>query len=56
VLAVLPHLLVRTTPLPWASLTGTLAAVLALGLAAGGLAVRAALRAPLLVCLREEHP
>ena len=54
VLAVLPQLLVRTTSLPWASLAGTLLAVLALGLAAGGLAVRAVLRAPLLLSLRQE--
>ncbi len=54
-LAVLPQLLVRTTSLPWVSLAGTLLAVLALGLAAGGLAVRAALRAPLLRSLREEN-
>jgi ABC-type lipoprotein release transport system permease subunit len=53
-LAVLPQLLVRTTSLPWASLAGTLLAVLVLGLAAGGLAVRAVLRAPLLPSLRQE--
>jgi ABC-type lipoprotein release transport system permease subunit len=53
-LAVLPQLLVRTTSLPWTSLAGTLLAVLALGLAAGGLAVRAVLRAPLLLSLRQE--
>jgi putative ABC transport system permease protein len=54
-LAVLPHLLGRVTPLPWSLLAGTLVAVLVLGLAAGGLAVRAMLRAPLLVSLREEN-
>ena len=54
-LAVLPHLLARAAPLPWASLCGTLAAVLVLGLAAGGLGVRAVLRAPLLLSLREEN-
>ncbi len=54
-LAVLPQLLVRVTSLPWASLAGTLLAVLALGLAAGGLAVRAVLRAPLLLSLRQEN-
>ena len=54
-LAVLPHLLARAAPLPWASLAGTLAAVLVLGLAAGGLGVRAVLRAPLLLSLREEN-
>jgi len=53
-LAVLPQLLVRTTSLPWASLAGTLLAVLVLGLATGGLAVRAVLRAPLLLSLRQE--
>jgi hypothetical protein len=35
-------------------LAGTLSAVLLLGLAAGLLAVRSALRAPLLAALREE--
>ncbi len=55
-LAVLPQMLVRATSLPWASLAGTLAAVLLLGLAAGALAVRAALCAPLLAALREENP
>ena len=54
-LAVLPHLLARAASLPWASLAGTLAAVLVLGLAAGGLGVRAVLRAPLLLSLREEN-
>ena len=43
------------TSLPWASLAGTLLAVLSLGLAAGGLAVRAVLRAPLLLSLRQEN-
>jgi hypothetical protein len=53
---VLPHLLVRATSLPWASLTGTLAAVLIVGLSVGLLAVRAAIAAPLLAALREENP
>jgi putative ABC transport system permease protein len=57
VLAVLPQLLARgTSSLPWATLGGTLAVVVVVGLAVGGLAVRAALRAPLLVTLREELP
>ena len=55
-LAVLPHLLGRGASIPWASLALTLAAVLVVGLAAGGLAVRAVLRAPLLTALREELP
>ncbi len=55
VLAVLPHLLHRGVPVPWASLAATLAAVLLVGLAAGGLAVRAVVRAPLLAALREER-
>jgi ABC-type lipoprotein release transport system permease subunit len=54
-LAVLPQLTTRAASLPWASLSGTLLAVLALGLAAGGLAVRAVLRAPLLLSLRQEN-
>ena len=53
-LAVLPHVLGRGASIPWASLSLTLAAVLAVGLAAGGLAVRSVLRAPLLPALREE--
>jgi hypothetical protein len=54
-LAVLPQLMIRGTSLPWASLAGTLLAVLSLGLAAGSLAVRAVLRAPLLLSLRQEN-
>ena len=54
-LAVLPQLVARTAAFPLMSLTGTLLAVLILGLAAGGLAVRAVLRAPLLMSLREER-
>ena len=54
-LAVLPQLLQRGTPLPWALLAGTLSAVLVLGLAAGGFGARAVLRAPLLPSLREEN-
>jgi putative ABC transport system permease protein len=52
--AVLPHLLSRAALLPYASLGGTLAAVFVVGLAAGGLAARAAVRAPLLAALRAE--
>jgi predicted lysophospholipase L1 biosynthesis ABC-type transport system permease subunit len=52
--AVLPHFLSGDASIPWASLAGTLAAVLLVGLAAGGLAVRAAVAAPLLEALREE--
>ena len=54
-LAVLPHLLHRGAAVPWASLAGTLIAVLIVGLAAGALAVRAVVRAPLLAALREER-
>jgi hypothetical protein len=54
-LAVLPHLLERGVPLPWTSLAGILASVFVLGLAAGGLAAQAVLRAPLLLSLREER-
>ena len=54
-LAVLPHLLERGASLPWTLLVGTLAVVFILGLAAGGVAVRAVLRAPLLLTLREER-
>ena len=54
-LAVLPHLLVRAASLPWASLAGTLAAVLIVGLAVGLFAVRAAVNTPLLAALREEN-
>ena len=42
-------LTLSAAPLPWALLAGILGAVLVLGLAAGGLAVRVVLRAPLLV-------
>ena len=55
VLAVLPHLLHRAAAAPWASLAVTLLAVLLVGLAAGALAVRAVVRAPLLAALREER-
>jgi len=52
-LAIGPHLLDRGVSVPWASLAVTLAAVLIVGLAAGALAVRAVVRAPLLAALRE---
>jgi ABC-type antimicrobial peptide transport system permease subunit len=54
-LAVLPHLLHRGAAAPWASLAVTLLAVLLVGLAAGAMAVRAVVRAPLLAALREER-
>ncbi|MFZ1935792.1 MAG: FtsX-like permease family protein [Thermoguttaceae bacterium] len=54
-LAVLPHLLHRGAAVPWLSLAATLLAVLIVGLAAGFVAVRAVLRAPLLAALREER-
>jgi putative ABC transport system permease protein len=53
-IAVLPHVLNRGAGVPWTALAYTLAAVLVVGLAAGLLAVRAVLRAPLLAALREE--
>jgi len=52
--AVLPHLLSGDASIPFASLAGTLAIILLVGLAAGGLAVRAAVAAPLVEALREE--
>ena len=52
--AVLPHWLGGGAGVPWLSLAATLAVVLLVGLAAGGLAVRATLRAELLPALREE--
>ncbi len=53
--AVLPHLASRTAAVPFAALAGTLAVVLITGLAAGALAVRAAVRTPLLPALRQER-
>lgn len=50
--AVWPHLLTGGASLPWASLAITLGLVLAVGLGAGLMAVRAALAAPLLPALR----
>jgi len=52
VVAILPHLVAGGAHLPWASITVTLALVLVVGLAAGMLAVAAALRAPVLAALR----
>jgi len=52
--AVLPHWLGGGAAAPWLSLAATLGVVLLVGLAASGLAVRAALRAELIPALREE--
>jgi putative ABC transport system permease protein len=52
--AVLPHLMRRDAAIPWLSLTGTLALILAVGLSAGLVAAGKILRAPLLTALREE--
>ena len=52
--AVLPHLVSGGASIPWTSLGGTLALVLAVGLLAGLTAVRAVLVAPLLTALRGE--
>ncbi len=52
--AVLPHWLLHRAETPWQTLGILLLAILATGLAAGWLAVRAALRAPLLSALRGE--
>jgi ABC-type antimicrobial peptide transport system permease subunit len=52
--AILPNLLRGEATIPWLSLAGTLALVLAVGLLAGLSAVRATLRAPLLEALRGE--
>jgi putative ABC transport system permease protein len=54
-IAVLPHLLLGRAAIPWASLAGTLALVVAVGLLAGLAAVRVTLTAPLLATLREER-
>jgi len=50
--AVFPHLLSGGAGLPWLALVGLLAAVLAVGLASGSAAVRAALRRPPLESLQ----
>ena len=52
--AVLPHLFGGGASIPWGSLAGTLALVLAVGVTAGLAAVRAVLRTPLLAALRQE--
>ncbi len=52
--AILPQLLSGHATTPWLSLAGTLGIVLAFGLTAGLLAVRATLRAPLVPALRDE--
>ena len=52
--AVIPHLVLGGASVPIAWLAILLAVVLGVGLAVGGLAVRAVLRAPLLSALREE--
>jgi len=54
-IAVLPHLLTQQAHVPWLPLTGTLVLVFAVGLIASGLAVRAAVRVPLLATLRRER-
>jgi hypothetical protein len=53
-IAILPQLVGGSASTPWLSLAATLIAVLAVGLTAGLLAVRATLRAPLIPALREE--
>ena len=52
--AVLPHWLSGGAAVPWLSLAATLLFVLAVGMLAGQLAVRATVRAPILESLREE--
>ncbi len=53
-LAVAPHVLTGEGAVPWARLAFLLGVVLAVGLAAGGAAVRSTLRAPLVPALRRE--
>jgi ABC-type antimicrobial peptide transport system permease subunit len=53
-LAVAPHVLLGEGAVPWARLAGLLGLVLAVGLAAGSLAVRSTLRAELVPALRRE--
>jgi putative ABC transport system permease protein len=50
--ALLPQLQPREASVPWTALTGLLAAIAVVGLAAGWLATRTALRAPILPALR----
>jgi ABC-type antimicrobial peptide transport system permease subunit len=53
-LAVAPHLLSGQADPPWFSLSATLLLILAVGLAAGALAVTASVRSPLISGLRRE--
>ena len=50
--AVLPHWMLQQAEVPWKSLGVLLSAIVLAGFVAGGLAVRAAVRAPLLPALR----
>jgi len=50
--AVLPHWILQSADPPWATLALLLPVIIAAGLAAGWLAVRSALAAPLLPALR----
>ncbi len=52
--AVAPHVLTGEGAVPWGRLSGLLGLVLAVGFAAGGLAVRSTVRAPLVPALRKE--
>lgn len=52
--AVLPHWWSGSAQAPWLSLTGTILAIFGVGLAAGSIAVRAALQAPLVTTLRNQ--
>jgi putative ABC transport system permease protein len=51
-IVVLPHWIVGDATAPWQSLLYTLLAILLFGIFAGAMAMRAALRAPLLAALR----
>jgi hypothetical protein len=53
-LAVAPHLVSGQANPPWFSLSATLLVILATGLAAGGVAVAATLRSPIIPALRQE--
>ena len=53
-LAIAPHIVQRPGQVPWLSVGGTLLLVVVLGVAAGSLALRSALRVPLLPALRRE--
>jgi putative ABC transport system permease protein len=52
--AVAPHVLTGEGAVPWVRLGGLLGLVLAVGFAAGGMAVRSTVRAPLVPALRKE--